>query len=105
MSDEEVSRGDRQVRLAEERTRLAQERTVLAHIRTGFASFLFGTAVLGLFSTGPTQYAGYAFIGLGLAFLITSMVSYFQSKERARTVFRWRFAWNSDGQDDDQARD
>lgn len=69
--------------LAEEQTRLARERTILAHIRTGFASFLFGTAVFGLFGDLLTNFVGGVFIAVGIVFLVTGWVSYVQSNRRA----------------------
>lgn len=47
-----------QISFAEEQTRLARERTILSHIRTGFASFLFGTAIYGLFGQLSTTILG-----------------------------------------------
>ena len=74
--------------LAEERTRLARERTILAHIRTGFASFLFGTAIIGLFTTIETEVVGGAFILVGVAFLITGWRSFALSNRRTRHLLR-----------------
>lgn len=77
-----------QLRLAEERTALAQERTVLAHIRTGFAAFIFGTAIIGLF-TGLPRLAGWFFILIGAAFIGTSGLSYVLSRRRTRRLLQW----------------
>lgn len=71
-------------RLAEERTELARERTVLAHIRTGFASFLFGIGLLGLFDTAVSRYFAVLFIAVGVVFLITSLVTYVRSRRRLK---------------------
>ena len=79
---------DHVTRLAEERTRLARERTILAHIRTGFASFLFGTAVIGLFQSRELRIVGGLFILVGVAFLVTGWRSYVLSNRRTRTLLR-----------------
>lgn len=86
--DETVDLGRLQLRLAEERTALAQERTVLAHVRTGFAAFIFGTAIIGLFS-GMPRLVGWFFIVVGGAFIGTSGLSYLLSKRRTRKLLRW----------------
>ncbi|MFB6170471.1 MAG: DUF202 domain-containing protein [Haloarculaceae archaeon] len=75
-----------QMRLAEERTRLARERTTLSHIRTGFASFLFGTAVFGLFGSLTTNLLGSAFVAVGVVFLVTGWLSYIRSNRRVREL-------------------
>jgi len=80
MSDEKTGTS-----LAEERTRLARERTILAHIRTGFASFLFGVAILGLFS-GPASMTGVVFLFVGVLFLVTGWLSYIRSNRRIRAA-------------------
>lgn len=77
---------ERHDRLAEERTRLARERTILAHIRTGFASFLFGAGVLGLFNNVFTEVLGGAFILLGVLFLLTGFRSYVKSNRRTKQL-------------------
>lgn len=74
--------------LAEERTRLARERTILAHLRTGFASFLFGTAIIGLFPTLGTETIGGLFILIGAAFILTGWRSYVMSNRRTRHLLR-----------------
>jgi len=74
--------------LAEERTRLARERTILAHLRTGFASFLFGTALIGLFPTVGTETVGGLFILIGAAFIVTGWRSYVMSNRRTRDLLR-----------------
>ncbi|MFB6164358.1 MAG: DUF202 domain-containing protein [Haloarculaceae archaeon] len=79
---------DRAIELAEERTRLARERTTLSHIRTGFASFLFGTALVGLFGAVEAKVLGAAFVLAGVAFLATGWLSYVRSSRRVRTVIR-----------------
>lgn len=81
---------DRQLKLAQERTVLAQERTVLAHIRTGFASFLFGAALHGLFDTQLTVFAAWFFIAVGALFLAMSGRSYLLSRKRTRKLVTWR---------------
>ncbi|MFA9516995.1 DUF202 domain-containing protein [Halopenitus sp. H-Gu1] len=70
--------------LVEERARLAQERTILAHTRTGFASFLFGTAIIGLFTSVKTEVVGRGFILTGVLFLNTGARSYLSSNRRIR---------------------
>ncbi|WP_276259082.1 DUF202 domain-containing protein [Haloglomus litoreum] len=72
--------------LAEEQTRLARERTILSHIRTGFASFLFGVAIFGLFGDLPSNLAGGFFVLVGLVFLVTGWVSYVRSNRRTREL-------------------
>lgn len=86
--DTEADMGRVQIRLAEERNRLARERTVLAHIRTGFAAFIFGTALIGLFS-GLPRLAGWFFILVGAVFIGTSGLSYALSRRRTRTLLQW----------------
>lgn len=86
--DTDQDTGQVQIRLAEERNRLAQERTVLAHIRTGFAAFLFGTALIGLFS-GLPRLAGWFFIFVGAGFIGTSGLSYALSRRRTRPLLQW----------------
>ena len=73
-------------RLAEERTRLARERTTLAHVRTGFASFLFGTALLGLFQHPAVLAVGGMFVVVGVVFLATGWRSYALSNRRTRRL-------------------
>ncbi len=70
----------------EERTRLAQERAKLARERTGFASFLFGTALLGLFDGGLYEYIAIAFILMGAIFLVTGLLSYLPSTRRTESL-------------------
>lgn len=72
--------------LAEEQTRLARERTTLSHIRTGFASFLFGTAIFGLFGDLVSNLAGGFFVVVGLLFLVTGWLSYVRSNRRTRAL-------------------
>lgn len=74
--------------LAREEMRLARERTILAHIRTGFASFLFGTAIFGLFGELLTNLAGALFITVGIVFLVTGWLSYVQSNRRTRHLLK-----------------
>lgn len=81
--------------LAEERTRLARERTILAHTRTGFSSFLFGVALLGLFSGLPRLF-GYPFLAVGGGFIVSGSLSYLRSSHRtaeilARAEHQFRF--------------
>lgn len=87
-ADDERDLGRLQVRLAEERTALAQERTVLAHVRTGFAAFIFGTAIIGLF-TGIPRLVGWFFIVVGAVFIGTSGLSYALSRRRTRQLLQW----------------
>lgn len=72
--------------LAHEEMRLARERTILAHIRTGFASFLFGIAIYGLFGDLLTNIVGGVFVTVGVVFLVTGWLSYAQSNRRARRL-------------------
>jgi len=74
------------LRLAEEQNRLARERTILAHIRTGFASFLFGVALFGLFDGIVASAVAAFFVLAGAGFLATGWWSYARSDERARAV-------------------
>ncbi|WP_313692332.1 DUF202 domain-containing protein [Halorarum halobium] len=60
---------DIQIELARERTPLARERTILAHIRTGFASFLFGAVLLGLFGA-TVSFVGGGFILIGVVLFL-----------------------------------
>lgn len=73
-----------QISLAEEQTRLARERTILSHIRTGFASFLFGTAIYGLFGQVATTTLGAFFVLVGATFLVTGWLSYIRSNRRTQ---------------------
>ncbi|MFB6155431.1 MAG: DUF202 domain-containing protein [Haloferacaceae archaeon] len=81
-------RTDHTEELAEERTRLARERTILAHIRTGFASFLFGVSLIGLFATVEAEAVGALFILVGAVFLVTGGRSYVMSNRRTRHLLR-----------------
>ncbi|WP_227356329.1 DUF202 domain-containing protein [Haladaptatus salinisoli] len=74
------------LKLAEERRKLARERTILAHIRTGFASFIFGTTVIGFFENLTSDLAGGLFIFVGVAFLVTGWKSYAESNRRTREL-------------------
>lgn len=87
---EDDAPGDKQLALARERTKLARERTVLAYIRTGFASFLFGAALLGLFSSALSRYVAGFFIVIGVLFLATSGLSFVLSRRRTRRLLYWR---------------
>lgn len=87
MSDPEHPDQERyRTQLAEEQTRLARERTILSHIRTGFASFLFGTAIFGLFGDLATSVVGGMFVLVGAVFLATGWISYVRSNRRTREV-------------------
>ncbi len=72
--------------LARERTRLARERTTLAHVRTGFASFIFGVALIRLFNDRLTQIIGVVFIGIGALFVVTGGYSYLKSRRRVEEL-------------------
>ncbi|MGB9950890.1 DUF202 domain-containing protein (plasmid) [Haloarcula marismortui] len=87
MADSDQSEYDTyRMNLAEEQTRLARERTILSHIRTGFASFLFGIAIFGLFGDLISNLVGGLFILIGTVFLMTGGISYMRSNRRTRKL-------------------
>jgi len=75
-SDETPPAGftDNRITLAKERTRLSRQRTTLAYIRTGFASFLFGAAIIGLFPA--SRLLGALFIAGGVVALAIGGVAH-----------------------------
>lgn len=73
-------------KLSMERTFLSSERTLLAYIRTAFASFLFGIALLQLFSNNLSEILGFIFLAIGVIFVIIGVISYPLRNKRIREL-------------------
>lgn len=66
--------------VTDERTRLAWTRTILSYVRTGFASFIFGIALIRLFAGRLTDYAGVAFLVIGVLFVLGGLYLFVTSR-------------------------
>lgn len=79
---------DKQVLLALERTRLSNERTFLAWLRTAIACIGGGVAIIRLINFNEeshrvvAQISGDILIGIGILFLVFSLINYRQLKNQ-----------------------
>ena len=66
--------------VANERTRLAWTRTILSYVRTGFASFIFGIALIRLFAGRLIDYVGITFLVVGVLFVLGGIYLFVTSR-------------------------
>ncbi|MCO8244324.1 MULTISPECIES: DUF202 domain-containing protein [unclassified Haladaptatus] len=66
--------------VADERTRLAWTRTILSYVRTGFASFIFGIALIRLFAGRLIDYVGITFLVVGVLFVLGGLYLFVTSR-------------------------
>jgi hypothetical protein len=77
---------------------LAEERTSLAHIRTGFASFIFGIGLLGLFKTVTSCTLLTSSSGLASSYRNQPALLSQEQKACQKKIRSWRQKQNMDGE-------